>query len=282
MGSDSAGSTLSKVTLDLLPEDVENAFQKEHIQSSIIPLRFALFSGLVIYSLFFINDMVLYNSVSSYFLTLRFAIGFPAILVAFIASYIPEYWRHAEGVNLSGATIVGLSLVGMAFFGADHPEISRISGGLTPVFLYMHVFLKLRFKHVFIAGTGIFLMQALVELLVYDVPLPIRIASLSYVGAVNFIGIFMAYQLEKRSKLEFLLTRDLKKAVDEIKTLRGIVPICSLCKKIRDDKGYWNQIETYIQAHSDAEFSHGMCPECTDKTYGHTAWYKKMKNKGNA
>ena len=47
-----------------------------------------------------------------------------------------------------------------------------------------------------------------------------------------------------------------------IKTLSGLLPICSHCKKIRDDKGYWNKIEGYIQKHSTAQFSHGICPEC--------------------
>ncbi len=53
----------------------------------------------------------------------------------------------------------------------------------------------------------------------------------------------------------------------EITRLRGMLPICSSCKKIRDDKGYWNQIEVYIKEHSDAEFSHGICPECIKKLY---------------
>ncbi|MFZ0449625.1 MAG: response regulator [Desulfatiglandaceae bacterium] len=59
----------------------------------------------------------------------------------------------------------------------------------------------------------------------------------------------------------------LQDALAEVKTLRGFFPICSYCKKIRDDKGYWNQIESYIQKHSDAEFSHGICPECAEKYY---------------
>jgi hypothetical protein len=63
------------------------------------------------------------------------------------------------------------------------------------------------------------------------------------------------------------LITDLKAAIEEIKTLKGILPICSYCKKIRDDTGYWNQIEKYIHDHSDAEFSHGICPECLKKHY---------------
>jgi DNA-binding response OmpR family regulator len=59
----------------------------------------------------------------------------------------------------------------------------------------------------------------------------------------------------------------LKKAFDEIKTLRGIIPICSNCKKVRDDKGYWEQVEDYIGKHSDAVFSHSICPDCAKKLY---------------
>ena len=61
--------------------------------------------------------------------------------------------------------------------------------------------------------------------------------------------------------------KDLEEAVKEIKTLKGIIPICASCKNIRDDKGYWNQIESYIKEHSDADFSHSICPECAEKLY---------------
>ena len=63
------------------------------------------------------------------------------------------------------------------------------------------------------------------------------------------------------------LINNLKQALAEVKTLQGFIPICASCKKIRDDKGYWNQIESYIREHSDAEFSHGICPECAVRLY---------------
>lgn len=65
--------------------------------------------------------------------------------------------------------------------------------------------------------------------------------------------------------------------LSEIKTLRGILPICANCKKIRDDKGYWNQIESYISAHSEAEFSHGICPECAKELYSEFDLYPETK-----
>jgi PleD family two-component response regulator len=69
----------------------------------------------------------------------------------------------------------------------------------------------------------------------------------------------------------------LQEALANIKTLKGLLPICANCKKIRDDQGYWNQIEEYIERHSDALFSHGICPECADKLYGNQEWYIKKR-----
>lgn len=54
-----------------------------------------------------------------------------------------------------------------------------------------------------------------------------------------------------------------------MKTLQGFIPICAYCKKIRDDQGFWEQLEHYISQHSGAQFSHGICPECREQEFGH-------------
>ncbi len=64
-----------------------------------------------------------------------------------------------------------------------------------------------------------------------------------------------------------LVRLTINKYKNRIETLNGIVPICSYCKQIRDDKGYWNQVEAYIAKHTDAEFSHGICPDCREKYF---------------
>ena len=63
------------------------------------------------------------------------------------------------------------------------------------------------------------------------------------------------------------LERELREALSKVKLLSGFIPICASCKKIRDDSGYWQQIEAYIRDHSEAEFSHGICPDCVKKLY---------------
>lgn len=96
------------------------------------------------------------------------------------------------------------------------------------------------------------------------------------VGAVDYVTKpFNSAELLARIKTHL----ELKWAREEIKTLRGIIPICAKCKKIRDDEGLWKQIEVYIEKHSEALFSHGLCPECMERMYGKQEWYKKKRGK---
>lgn len=77
-------------------------------------------------------------------------------------------------------------------------------------------------------------------------------------------------ELLEKEAIEKNLTEErnrLIEAITEVKTLSGLLPICASCKKIRDDSGYWYQIEKYIQEHSEATFSHGICPDCAGKLY---------------
>jgi len=85
-------------------------------------------------------------------------------------------------------------------------------------------------------------------------------------------------EIHEREKLQAereKIIEDLQNALNEIKQLSGMLPICANCKKIRDDKGYWNQLEAYISKHSEAVFSHGICPECAEKLYPEFNPYKK-------
>jgi len=90
-------------------------------------------------------------------------------------------------------------------------------------------------------------------------------------AAGNLIGIVESFQnisdriMAENAKAE--LIDDLQEALDKVNVLGGLLPICASCKKIRDDKGYWNQIEIYIRDHSEAEFSHGICPDCAKELY---------------
>jgi len=89
----------------------------------------------------------------------------------------------------------------------------------------------------------------------------IRLVSFLILAVVvNMVHVLLRRQQELNTELSNSLTH--------IKQLKGFLPICASCKKIRNDKGYWEQIEQYISAHSNAEFTHGICPPCAKKLYG--------------
>lgn len=81
----------------------------------------------------------------------------------------------------------------------------------------------------------------------------------------------LEYEIVERKELEQereKLIAQLQEALAQVKTLSGFLPICASCKNIRDDSGYWKQIESYLSAHADVTFSHGICPDCAQKLYG--------------
>lgn len=102
----------------------------------------------------------------------------------------------------------------------------------------------------------------------------------SLLQAMTDMGIKIGQFIERRqgeAQREQLL-QELQEAVGRIKILRGLLPICASCKKIRDDKGYWNDLETYISDHSEADFSHGICQDCARRLYPGWDDFDKQKN----
>jgi Four helix bundle sensory module for signal transduction len=93
------------------------------------------------------------------------------------------------------------------------------------------------------------------------------ILTLAGVFLSIIIAFITTYLVLKTEKVLLGKNKKLEKALDEIKTLRGIIPICSHCKHIRDDEGMWKRLEEYIHAHSEDSFSHGICPACMKKEY---------------
>lgn len=94
---------------------------------------------------------------------------------------------------------------------------------------------------------------------------PLRSASGEVTGV---LGTYM--DISDRKRTEEALERERSRvaaALEQVKTLRGILPICADCKKVRDDTGYWSQVEKYVAEHSEAKFSHGICPDCAAKLY---------------
>jgi hypothetical protein len=94
---------------------------------------------------------------------------------------------------------------------------------------------------------------------------------------LGLIGIWTgSYSLCKNEKAREKIILQLQETLDDVKKLSGLLPICSSCKNIRNDEGYWEQVEKYIKERSEADFSHGICPQCAKKLYPEI--YEKLKN----
>ena len=148
-----------------------------------------------------------------------------------------------------------------------------------------------------IVGTGIYLDD--VEREIAAVTRTFTAISLMILGLVVLLSAYIINQgiktNSKRIKAEDDLkkhheqleitvikrTAELEKALSEVKQLSGLLPICASCKKIRDSQGYWNQIESYIREHSEAEFTHSICEECAEKLYPGFTMKNNMKKLSN-
>lgn len=90
----------------------------------------------------------------------------------------------------------------------------------------------------------------------------------SFIRLISFLLVGIVFSNSRQQiVIEKQLSGKLSKTLSEIKQLRGLLPICASCKNVRDDKGYWEQIEVYVKDHSDANFSHSICPSCMEKLY---------------
>lgn len=120
-----------------------------------------------------------------------------------------------------------------------------------------------------VANDSLVAMQVIRSVYVSEYPFFLIVAAMAYTLLDKFVDLHKAYE-ELNIHLEQKVaerTREIMDAQASIKALGGLIPICSNCKKIRDDKGYWEQLELYIRDHSDVEFSHGICPDCAKKLY---------------
>jgi methyl-accepting chemotaxis protein len=107
--------------------------------------------------------------------------------------------------------------------------------------------------------------------------LPVIVDSDDEVGELARVFNEMMESRNRAEREQARLIEELRRTLGEVKTLRGFLPICSSCKKIRRDQGSWQQIESYIREHSDAEFSHGLCPECAKALY--PEYWDRIKDK---
>lgn len=149
-----------------------------------------------------------------------------------------------------------------------------IGGGNGAAFLWFYIFpTSLNFLLGFKEGKYWIAAQATVIAIIifgnvgYHYPSDLGVRFIAVYGVIATLSSSLEFLRKKYFDQLIYEKKELEKAFDEIRILKGMVPICSSCKKIRDDKGFWTQIESYIKTNSDVEFSHGICPECASQLF---------------
>jgi transcriptional regulator with PAS, ATPase and Fis domain len=179
------------------------------------------------------------------------------------------YWNMAceQLTGIAADEIMGTDRHWMAFYDHKRPCLSDLllDGELEEGFEHYNVFGKSTLLPDGVHAAGWYPgLGGQKRYIIFDAA-PVYDTDGELVAAVETLQ-----DITRRKRLEEekdLLVTQLREALASIKQLQGLLPICSTCKKIRDDKGYWNKLECYIEAHSAAEFTHSMCPECEAKFY---------------
>ncbi len=278
-----------RLTLRFQGEDrcLEQPFLEDYFNRSVRLLRFFLLAGLAYYALFGILDAIAIPAVKVQCWTIRYLIVCPMVLALWALSFtrgFEKYWQAAVTLMVF---IAGMGIIAMAAI-APPPGNADYYAGLILVFLFTYVSFRTRF----LWATGVcWLLIVAYEVAAIQwmaLPFPVLVSNNFFLVGVNIIGMCVSYCLEYMAREGFRLrhlveteksrvveansrlqdkVRELEDATEKIRVLTGFIPICARCKKIRDDKGFWNQLEEYISRHSDAEFSHSLCPECAKALY---------------
>lgn len=262
--------SLNKLSLNFIDINFESRYRDYILKRTQIYSRLAW--GIVIFlnCIFFLLDQHVFGEKSSEVLLVRLSLIALSILV--IAS--TYYSRFKKYQDFSGALLV-LSIGIFCIYLIANTDINTFSPYFTGLFF--------AFTGIFtVAGLGFkFSFWALlINIIVFEIlfgfilpmdPMIFGVYSFFLIG-MGGIFMFIGYLVENISRKNYIFSAKLKDSLAEVQTLSGLLPICSHCKKIRDDKGYWQQVEIYIGEHTDAQFSHSMCPNCIKTLYSKEDW----------
>ncbi|MBL7005566.1 MAG: hypothetical protein ISR78_00635 [Spirochaetia bacterium] len=224
-----------------------------------------------------------------YRLAIRLSIAAIAAMTIFIVKDIVEgdILEMLYEAGICAVLLIGLVLLRKGFFNLLLYRFTLLIIALLFLYavcigsgkgtvLYWQFFIPLTFIYFLGEREGVFWTSVLAVILVFLVfnPMHLPIYSfdllegISFFSSYIFVSVIAAFIEHSRSeyaeKLETQIARS-EKALHEIKVLQGLLPICSYCKKIRGDEGYWQDVAVYIQNNSHAEFTHSICPECEEK-----------------
>ncbi len=254
--------------------EMEQRFRTAHFSKKRQQTLYIFIFAIILVAGHFILDLnVLKNSTSLFFSLSARIIAISAIIAGIIFLYRSKYYSF-DTVLLAVTTVIVIHM--LIATGVRPPDyIALTAWDIFAIYaIYTAIPLKLSYQIIpsMLLATGSIIIWLFVRSPEWNSHEQISLFSAYY--AVNIIGIYLSVRLKKYSRKQFELleleraARDsLEKSQREVKVLRGILPICSFCKKIRNDEGYYEMVDAYITKHSEVDFSHTVCPDCMKEHY---------------
>lgn len=254
--------------------DMEEKFRRHHLHNEKKSLASAVWVMAPPTLVFSYSDYILFQFKSTFFLLLSVRLLF--LVTGFIIYMILK--RDIRIKVFDGLLLYWwLSLAAMILFVNTTRPNTYVHNTAIDILVVFAIYVSIPSRLVNLATAALIFSSAnMMVILVVKTgltPLSMVVLTISYLLA-NSMGMLVSYRFHVYRRLEFAALQNekevsakLQKALAEIKELRGIIPICSNCKKIRDDKGFWQQVDEYISHHTGADFTHSMCPDCVQTLY---------------
>ncbi len=262
--------------------ETEDAYRNWQIRDDIRRIRFTIGFTIGIFLVFIVTDYYFFGTSASYYwlvgMRVLFDLGSLFVLLRLNDDIEPRQLdRMVLGWDVTAALlVVYIASTRPASF-TNHAVINVLTILLIYVLIPLPMWLQI------IPASIVSLGLIVLGIFVNPWPdQPVALNVLMGISIANALGAIVSRELHRWKRRQFLALsyeietrQNLEQALAEIKTLRGILPICTHCKRIWNDAGMWEQMEVYVRNHTHAEFSHGLCPTCAREHYPDIDWDKK-------
>lgn len=256
---------LKKYSLKFRDKETEKLYIDFILERTLLFCRITWIIVILLGGSFGFLDRHIFGENSDIVLFMRIILLLIATL-AFSSTFSVRIKRFLELSSSLFILMIGLFCIFLISF-SDRTAFTPYFTGLFFAFTGVFITAGLGFRFSFFALLVILAAFEIVFGIMTPVPALLFMVYNFFLIGMMLIFIYIGYLVEKISRKNFTVSARLSDMLAEVRQLSGLLPICASCKKIRDDKGYWNQIEEYFTEHTDAIFSHGICPECAKKLY---------------
>jgi len=246
-------------------DDVEQAYCAGVIDTTLIYSRMAWVSVILFGGVFGFLDVNFFKESAAIIITARITLLCLAALMLGLSWWRPArpMFKFYPSIFILGTSTFCILQTGLSPEGSYSPYIM----GVFLAFCGTFCTVGMGFAYSFFALlASVVIFEILIGLVFPIEPYVFLVYNFFYM-CFTLVFIFLGYVTEILTRKSFIVSKQLQDSLAEVKTLSGMLPICAACKKIRDDGGYWNQIEAYLASHTEVAFSHGICPDCIKQLY---------------